>query len=251
MLVNYEKKGHIGIFTINRPKVMNALSSAAYRELREYLNRFREDSELWVGILTGAGEKAFSTGYDLKDTYEWYKDIDQKRDQEREPELWKPMIAAVNGYCLGWGFELFLACDIRIAAEHAQFGLPEVKRGQIPGDGGTQLLPRMVPYCHAAEIILTGQFITAQEAYQMGLINRVVPPKELMSAAMEIADLICQNAPLAVQAAKESMKRGLNTSLEEGMNIERSLTYKLYQTEDHDEGAKAFIERRKPNWKAR
>jgi len=249
MLVNYEKRGHIGIFTINRPEVMNALSSAAYRELREYLNYFREDRGLWVGILTGAGDKAFSTGYDLKDTYEWYKDSDQER--EPEPELWKPMIAAVNGYCLGWGFELFLACDIRIAAEHAQFGLPEVKRGQIPGDGGTQLLPRMVPYCHAAEIILTGKFISAQEALQIGLINRVVPLNRLMPLAIEMAEVICENAPLAVQAAKESMKRGLNTSLEEGMRIEQSLTFKLYQTEDHDEGARAFVERRKPHWKAR
>jgi enoyl-CoA hydratase/carnithine racemase len=247
MLIRFEKKGHIGIFTINRPKVMNALNAKAYKELRRNLNNFRDDPELWVGILTGAGDKAFSTGYDLKDTDDWHEDDDWRSGLE----MWKPVIAAINGYCLGWGFELTLYCDIRIAAEHAQFGLPEVKRGQIPGGGGTQLLTHMVPYCHAAEIILTGQYIGAQEAYHMGLINRVVPSEKLISVAIEIADMICQNAPLAVQAAKESMVRGLNTSLEGGMDLERAMSFKLTETEDYKEGERAFIERRQPNWKAK
>ncbi|UCE98064.1 MAG: enoyl-CoA hydratase/isomerase family protein [Dehalococcoidia bacterium] len=247
MLIKYEKRGHVGIFTINRPEVMNALNAKAYKELRRRLNSFRDDPELWVGILTGAGDKAFSTGYDLKDTDDWHEDDDWCSGLE----MWKPVVAAINGYCLGWGFELILSCDIRIAAEHAQFGLPEVKRGQIPGGGGTQLLTRMVPYCHAAEIILTGRYISAEEAYHIGLINRVVSSEKLLSIAMEIANMICQNAPLAVQAAKESMVRGLSTSLEEGMELERAMSFQLTETEDYKEGERAFIEHREPNWKAK
>ena len=256
MAIDYEKEGRVAIFTINRPEAMNALNVEAVRELHEAMLDFRDAPELWVGIITGAGERAFCAGADIKDWLPFNKE--HRYDPWSAPpsimrgfELWKPLIAAVNGLALGGGLEMALACDIRIAAENARLGTPEVTLGLIPLWGGTQRLPRMVPWCKAAEILLMGRPIDAQEAYRIGLINKVVPQAELMSTAKEWAQVICQAGPLAVRAAKEAMIRGYNLTLEDGLRLENSLGAYLYGTEDFAEGTKAFVEKRKPVYKAK
>jgi len=256
MAVDYEKEGKIAIFTINRPQTMNAMNMEAIRELTEAMADFRDDPELWVGIITGAGDRAFCGGADIKDTLPFMKE--HRRDQWAFPptimrgfELWKPLIAAINGLALGGGLEIALACDIRIAAENARLGTTEVNLGLIPGWGGTQRLPRMVPYCKAAEILLMGRPIDAQEAHRIGLINKVVPQAELMPTAKEWAGVICQAGPLAVRAAKEAMIRGYSMTLEDGLKLENSLAAYIMGTEDFTEGTTAFVEKRKPVYKAK
>ena len=256
MAVTYEKEGKLAIFTINRPEAMNAMNMEAIRELLEAMTDFRDDPELWVGIVTGAGEKAFCGGADIKDTLPFMQA--HRRDQWAFPpsimrgfELWKPLIAAINGMALGGGLELALACDLRIASETARLGTPEVNLGLIPGWGGTQRVPRMVPYCKAAEILLMGKLIDAQEAYRIGLVNKVVPQDKVMSTAKEWAEIICQAGPLAVSAAKEAMIKGSSMTLEDGLRLENSLVAYLMGTDDFVEGTKAFVEKRKPSYKAK
>jgi enoyl-CoA hydratase/carnithine racemase len=256
MAVSYEKEGRIAVFTINRPEAMNALNMETMRELRQVMTEFRDDPELWVGIITGAGEKAFCGGADIKDTLPFMKE--HGRDPWAMPpsimrglEMWKPLVAAINGMALGGGLELALACDIRIAAETARLGTPEVTLGLIPGWGGTQRLPRVIPWCKAAELLLMGKLIDAQEAYRIGLVNKVVPQAEVMATAKEWAQIICKAGPLAVRAAKEAMIRGSAMTLEEGLRLENSLVASVMSTEDFAEGTRAFIEKRKPGYKAK
>lgn len=256
MAVDYQKEGKVAIFTLNRPQAMNALNMEAVQELSEAVKDFRDDPELWVGIITGAGEKAFCGGADIKDTLSFMKD--HRHDQWTFPpaiwrgfELWKPLIAAVNGFALGGGLELVLACDLRVATEGARFGTPEVGLGLIPGFGGTQRLSRMVPWCKAAEMLLMAKLIDAQEAYRIGLVNKVVPPAEVMSTAREWAEAICGLAPLAVRAAKEAMIRGYEMPLEDGLRLENALCAYVMGTEDFNEGTTAFVEKRKPDYKAK
>jgi len=256
MAVSYEKEGRIAVFTINRPEAMNALNMETMRELRQVMTEFRDDPELWVGIITGAGEKAFCGGADIKDTLPFMKE--HGRDPWAMPpsimrglEMWKPLVAAINGMALGGGLELALACDIRIAAETARLGTPEVTLGLIPGWGGTQRLPRVIPWCKAAELLLMGKLIDAQEAYRIGLVNKVVPQAEVMAIAKEWAQIICKAGPLAVRAAKEAMIRGSAMTLEEGLRLENSLVASVMSTEDFAEGTRAFIEKRKPGYKAK
>lgn len=256
MAVDYKKEGRIATFTINRPEAMNAMSVQAWRELGAAMVEFRDDPEVWVGIITAVGEKAFCAGADIKDLLPFMK---EKRETPwhmpathmRGLDLWKPLIAAINGVALGGGLEIVLACDIRIAAEHARLGVPEVTLGVIPGWGGTQRLPRMIPWCKAAELALTGKLIDAQEAYRIGLINQVVPLAELMPKAKEWAEALCRPGPLAVRAAKEAMVRGTSMPLDEGLKLESALFAYLQSTEDFIEGTKAFTEKRKPNFKAK
>ena len=256
MAVNYEKEGKIAIFTINRPEAMNALNIETVGELRDAMLDFRDDPELWVGIVTGAGEKAFCGGADIKNTLPFMRE--HSRDPWAMPasimrglDMWKPLVAAINGMALGGGLELALACDIRIAAENARLGTPEVTLGLIPGWGGTQRLPRVIPWCKAAELLLMGKLIDAQEAYRIGLVNKVVPQAEVMATAREYAENICKAAPLAVRAAKEAMLRGSAMTLEEGLRLENSLVASVMSTEDFAEGTGAFVEKRKPNYKAK
>ena len=256
MAIDYAKEGRVAIFTINRPEVRNAMNMEALRELYQTMVDFRNDPQLWVGIITGAGEKAFCGGADIKDTLPFMKE--HSRDPWAFPptimrglELWKPLIAAINGMALGGGLEIALACDIRIAVENARLGTTEVNLGLIPGWGGTQRLPRMVPWCKAAEILLMGKPIDAQEAYRIGLVNKVVPQAELMPTAKEWAGIICQAGPLAVRAAKEAMVRGYSLTLEDGLKLENSLVAYLTGTEDFAEGTTAFVEKRKPVYKAK
>lgn len=256
MAIDYEKEGRVAVFTINRPQVMNAINMTAMRELHEAMVDFRDDPELWVGIITGAGEKAFCSGADIKDKLPFMKEHRHSpwafpTTPMRGLDMWKPLIAAINGVALGGGLEIALACDIRIASEKARFGTPEVTLGLIPGWGGTQRLPRMLPWCKAAEIVLMGRIIDAQEAYRIGLVNKVVSPEEVMPTAREWAEVICQAAPLAVRAAKEAMVRGYSLTLEEGLRLENNLGAWVMGTEDFTEGTTAFLEKRKPDYKAR
>jgi len=255
MAVDYEKEGRIAIITINRPEAMNALSNEVRSEMQEAYRDFRDDNDLWVAIITGAGEKAFSAGADIKGfVAEPARREDRSGPQGpplRADTIWKPFIAAINGYCLGGGLELAMTCDIRIAAEHAQFGQPEINIGLIPGSGGTQRLPRFVPRALAAEILLTGNRISAEEAYRIGLVSRVVPLGQLMSTAKQIAQTICQRAPLGVRASKEAMIRGFSMPLEEGLALEHELAGKVRASEDFREGTRAFVEKRPPSYKAK
>lgn len=256
MAIDYTKEGKIAIFTINRPQAMNAMNMEALRELSQAMADFRDDPELWVGIITGAGDRAFCGGADIKDTLSFMKE--HRHSQWAMPptimrgfELWKPLIAAINGMALGGGLEIALACDIRIAAENAHLGTPEVNLGLIPGWGGTQRVPRMVPWCKAAEILLMGRPIDAQEAYRIGLVNKVVPQAEVMTTAKEWAGIICQAGPLAVRAAKEAMFKGCDMTLDDGLRLENTLVAYIMGTEDFAEGTTAFVEKRKPVYKAK
>jgi len=256
MAIDYVKEGRVAIFTINRPQALNAISIEAAQELSKAMADFRDDPELWVGIITGAGDRAFSSGADIKDTLPFMKEHRNTPwafppEIWRGFELWKPLIAAINGLALGGGLEIALACDLRIAAENTRLGTTEVNLGLIPGWGGTQRLPRMVPYCKAAEILLMGKPIDAQEAYRIGLVNKVVPQAEVMPTAKEWAGVICQAGPLAVRAAKEAMIRGYSLPLEDGLKLESSLVAYLTGTEDFAEGTTAFVEKRKPVYKAK
>ena len=256
MAIDYKKEGRIAIFTINRPEALNSMNVEALRELHEVMVDFRDDPNLWVGIVTGAGEKAFCAGADIKNMLPFLKEHRNTpwampATPLRGLDLWKPLIAAINGMALGGGLEIAVMCDIRIASENARLGTPEVALGVIPGWGGTQRLPRMVPWCKAAEILLMGKPIDAQEAYRIGLVNKVVPPEQLMSTAKEWAEVILQTGPLGVRAAKEAMIRGSNMTLEDGLRLEYSLFDYLLGTEDFTEGTTAFVEKRKPAYKAK
>jgi enoyl-CoA hydratase/carnithine racemase len=225
-------------------------------ESRCSLIDFRDDDSLWVGIITGAGNRAFSAGADIR---QYFSAMTKNGEQVwteppnhvRSLNVWKPLIAAVNGIAFGGGCEICLACDIRIAAENATFSLPEVTLGIIPGWGGTQRLPRLVPGAIAAEMLLTGRPITAQEAYRVGLINKVVPQVDLMPTAIKMAELLCKPSPLAVRAAKQAMIQGTSMSLDEGLDLEKTLFDYTLSTEDFAEGRKAFLEKRKPDFKVR
>jgi enoyl-CoA hydratase/carnithine racemase len=255
-IVEYTKEGKIAIFKINRPEAMGALNLEAMTQLHNALLDFRDDDELLVGIITGTGDKVFSAGVDIKDYLPFVQKTTNKKWQRptgimRGLELWKPLIAACNGLTLGGGLEIALACDIMIASENAKFGLPEVLVGVCPGGGGTQRLPRTVPRRIAAEMLFTGKTIDAQEAYRIGLVNRVVPIDQLMSEAKKIAEAICQAGPVAVRAAKECMMRGLDMGLEDGLRFEDDFTTYIMSTQDFEEGLAAFRDKRKPKFKGK
>jgi enoyl-CoA hydratase/carnithine racemase len=256
MAIDYEKEGRIAVFTINRPEAMNAVNMEVAHELHNAMLDFRDDDDLWVGIITGRGEKAFCVGADIKDalpflTEHRYSPWAMPSTHMRGLDLWKPLIAAINGIALGGGLEIAIACDIRIASEKARFGTPEVSLGLIPGWGGPIRLARMIPWCKASEMLLMAKIIDAQEAYRIGLVNKIVPPDQVMPMAKEWAEALCQLAPLAVRAAKQAMIRGNNMSLEEGLRLGDSLAAYLVGTEDFAEGTQAFLEKRKPNFKAK
>ncbi len=259
-VVLFEKKGHIAYITLNRPEVMNAMNLEMWGAMTEAWLKVRDDPDVWTAIVTGAGDRAFSAGADLKELAELQpkiasgelpRDILPEITPMRGLEVYKPFIAAINGYALGGGLELALACDIRIAADNARLGLREVVQAIIPGMGGTQRLPRLVPFGIALEILMTGDWVTAEEAYRIGLVNKVVPAAELMSAAEALANRINENGPLAVRMVKELAYRGVRMPLDEGIRLERSFAQNLHMTEDAKEGPLAFAMKRKPEYKAR
>ncbi len=254
--VLYEVRDRVARITINRPEAMNAMDAEVYAELSKAWTDVRDNPEVWVAIVTGAGEKAFTAGADLKSL------IPQKRGKadfwltqknmilNRGLEVWKPVIAAVNGYCLAGGMTLLFATDIRIAAEHAVFEISEVKRGILAGNGGTQRALRQLPYAIAMEMLLLGRRLTAHEALSYGLVNRVVPMAELMSTADDYARRLYENGPLALRASKELAIRSQSLPLEQGLRLEESFQEFLRNTEDAKEGPRAFAEKRKPVYKA-
>jgi enoyl-CoA hydratase/carnithine racemase len=256
-MITYEKEGRMAIITINRPEALGAISLKGFEELNDALVSFRDDDDLWVGIITGTGDKAFSCGVDIDEvlpfvkatvTKPWQQQLMTKALRGIGLDLWKPLIAALNGLTLGGAFALALCCDIRIASENVKLGFPEVRVGVL---GGTQRLPRLIPYGIAAEMIFTGKMIDAQEAYRIGLVNKVVPLDQLMPTAKGMAKSICEAAPLAVRASKEAMLRGTSMSLEEGERLEMALTPPILNSRDFEEGIKAFAEKRKPKFEAR
>jgi E-phenylitaconyl-CoA hydratase len=242
---------------INRPERLNAMDAEHYQLLSQAWCRVRDDNAIRVAIVTGAGEKSFTTGADIKSFLTGPPGYDEmwltQRDQllNRGLEIWKPVIAAVNGYCLGGGMTLMLATDIRVASENATFSLAEVKRGVIPGNGGTQRALRQLPHAIAMEMLLTGGAIDAATAARWGLVNNVVPLAELMDAARDYARRIAANAPLAVQAAKELALRSRDMDLATGLRIEQVMNRMLMATEDAREGPEAFSEKRPPQFRGK
>ena len=255
ILLSFE--GEIGILAINRPKALNALNIETLKDIQMGIQEAKDRSEMKVLILTGSGEKAFVAGADIAEmkgmnsiealnfsklghlTLKMFQDLD------------RPVIAAVNGYALGGGTEIAVACDFIYASENARFGLPEVTLGIFPGFGGTQRLPRLIGKGKAKELILTGKMITAQEAYQMGIVNRVFPPASLMEETKKVALQIAANGAVGLRLAKMAMDAGFNMDLTEACSLE-SYAFSLgFTTEDQKEGMTAFIEKRKPNFKGK
>ena len=251
----YEKKGPVAVLTINREGALNAIAGQTSREMQEAWEDFRDDDDLRVAILTGVGEKSFSTGMDLVATARGENQFAGKPAPfggftKRMP-IYKPIIAAINGFCLAGGMELALTCDIRICTPEARFGLPEVRWAIMPGAGGTQRMPRAIPLAWANYLILTADQMDADTAFRIGLVSHVVPREELMDRAMAIANMICERGPLAVKAAKETIIRGMDMPLEHGLAYEDLVLGRLMATDDAKEGPRAFAEKRKPEYKGR
>lgn len=253
----FEKEDNIGILTINRPDKLNAISNELIKELNDLLDDIENDENLRALVITGEGDKAFVAGADIKELVDRDAKNGFRVSKERQSvfsrieNLHIPTIAAVNGYALGGGLELALACSIRICSEEAQFGAPEVKLGIIPGDGGTQRLPRLVGLGRAMEMIITGDFIDSQEAYRIGLVNRIVPHKDLMDMTMELAHKIASRPPLAIRFAKEAVLRGSESGLSVGFSLESYLHALSCTTDDKKEGVSAFLEKRKGDFKGK
>ena len=248
-VVECRKEGRIAHIVINRPEAMNALNAEVFRGLRDAMEDFRDNANLWVAILTGAGDRAFSAGADIKGLVSGSAKGDFA--SVRPDNIWKPFIAAINGYCLGGGCELALMCDIRIASENAQFGQPEVNNGFMPAMGGTVRLPRFLLRAIAAQMLLTGNRISAQEALRVCLVSHVVPNEKLMDTAQSIANTIITRGPLGIRAVKESIVRGYDMTLDEALALEKALSADLRTTEDFIEGANAFSEKRPPHYKGK
>jgi len=258
LTISSEKRDKIMCITLNRPEALNALAPEDMDGLRKALIGFRDDPDAWVCILTGAGEKAFCTGADMiKAVGQDLEASGASRDTSgfyygyNGLNIWKPIIGAINGYCLAGGLAIALLCDIRICSENAIFGTVGTSRGIMPAGGQTQRLPRVIPLAKALELFFTAENISAQEAYRIGLVNRVVSQAELMNSAWEMAEKIARNAPIAIAASKQACIRGLDLPLDQGIKLEVDLGVKLISTEDASEGISAFKERRKPRFKGK
>ncbi|MDF1795106.1 MAG: enoyl-CoA hydratase-related protein [Coxiellaceae bacterium] len=260
--IDTEQNGHTLYITINRPEVLNALSPMVYHELSLVLDELEANDDLWLGVLTGAGERAFSAGRDLKQMAAIAKGSDEEK--KAEAELWKdttrltdrfyyskPLVAKLNGLAFGGGFELALACDIVVAAEHVQMGLPEPRRGLIAMAGGVHRLPRQIGLKAAMGYLLTGRPMTAQRGYELGLVNEVVPAKELDQAVERWVNDMLLCAPLSLRSTKQCVMQGLNHPLEQAMQKNYSWEEKRKASEDTLEGPRAFAEKREPKWQGK
>lgn len=255
--VLYAKVGSIAHITVNRPKVLNALNHGTWADLRTAFVDAQDDSAVRGVILTGAGDKAFIAGADISElAHVSAVEAEESSSFGQEvlnliENLGKPVVAAINGFALGGGCETAMACTIRIASENAKFGQPEVKLGLLPGGGGTQRLPRLVGKGRALQLILSGELISAQEAYRIGLVNEVVPSAEVISHAEAILNQILANAPIAVKYSLEAVNKGLETSQSEGQALEASFFGLCAATEDKKEGTSAFLAKRAPQFQGR
>ena len=257
MNVLYEKKGAIAYVTVNRPKVLNALNTPTWKDLRTAFENARDDAAVRGVILTGAGDKAFIAGADISElAHVAAFEAEQSSRFGQEvldliENLGKPVVAAINGFALGGGCETAMACTIRIAVETAKFGQPEVALGLVPGGGGTQRLPRLVGKGRALQLILSGEMISAQEAYRIGLVNEIVPAADLITRAEVILKKVASNAPIAVKLALEAANKGMDTSQGEGLLLEAAYFGLCAATEDKKEGTTAFLEKRAPQFRGR
>lgn len=257
MSIDFTEEDGIAVITINRPERRNAMDAEHYKALSEAWIRVRDDSAIRAAVITGAGDKAFTAGADIKSFVTSAPSLAEMMLTQagqllnRGLEIWKPVIAAVNGACLGGGTTLLLATDIRIAASHATFSVSEVKRGLFPANGGTQRLLQQLPHAIAMEMLLTGDAIDAPTAERWGLINRVVAPEALMETAIAFARRVAANAPLAVQAAKELALRSRDLDLAAGLRLEQLMLRLLQTSNDVQEGAAAFAEKREPRFTGR
>ncbi|MBP1766789.1 MAG: 3-hydroxybutyryl-CoA dehydratase [Candidatus Aminicenantes bacterium] len=252
-----KKSDGIGWITINRPDKLNAMNVETIGELKAAFAEFETDADVRAVILTGSGEKAFVAGADISEFVQLNAEMGRQFSRQGQvltrsiEHFPKPVIAAINGFALGGGTEIALACHIRLASENAKLGQPEVKLGIIPGYGGTQRLARLVGKGKALEMILTGRMIEAKEAAEIGLVNKVVPAADLLSAAEAFAREAIKNGPLAIASSIEAINRGLDGTLDEGLELEAEIFGRTCATEDFKEGAKAFLEKRKPDFRGR
>ena len=252
-----ERRDRTFVVTINRPAVLNAITLETSGELRRAWMEFRDDSDLWVGILTGTGERSFSVGADLKARARTGTVGHMQRATvpfggiTDDFQTWKPMIAAINGYALGGGLEMALACDLRLATPNAEFGLPEPRWGLAAVGGGLVRLARALPLAVAMDLVMTARRMTAEEALRHGLINAIVPPADLLETAHAWADRICQLGPLAVRASKEIMVRSLDMPLRDALAVDDYVGFRLSASEDAQEGIRAFNEKRAPQFQGR
>ncbi len=252
----FERRERVAIITINRPDKRNALNIKTREEGAALLEDLRNDATIGVVVFTGAGDKAFIAGADIGEfagrTAMMQRDVMTVRSLFTAIDTFpKPVIAMINGYCLGGGCELALACDIRVASETASFGQPEINLGIIPGGGGTQRLTRLVGEGKAMELILSGEIIDAKTAHEIGLVNHVFPADQLQAKTMEIANRIAEKSPMALSLAKEAVKLASRSNLDDGLRREVDLFALCFSTEDKDEGVSAFLEKRKPVWKGK
>jgi enoyl-CoA hydratase len=251
--IRYEKQDRVAVVTIDRPDAMNALTKEMLGALDAAFAEFEGDDDLWVAILTASGDRAFCTGMDLKEAIPLLTSGDElgyeDHTKRQFSDVFKPIIAAVNGHCIAGGMEMLAGTDLRVAAEHATFGLGEVRWGLVPAGGSHIRFPRQIPWALAMELLLTGDPIDARRAYEIGLVNRVVPADELMPTALKLAARICKNGPLAVRTSKQIAVRSLG--LEPGFVLEKALAAKVFASEDAVEGPRAFAEKRKPRFTGR
>ncbi len=256
--ITYERvKDYVGVLRVNREKVLNVISFEVASELERFLNEELSQEDIKVLIISGSGSKAFAAGADIKQMREMSKEefrdycLLSHRNFNKLQELKIPVIAAINGYALGGGCELALACDIRVASEHAKLGFPEVKLGLFPCWGGSQRSSRVMGLGKVKELIFTGEIISAEEALKIGLVDQVVKREELMDRVLELAEKISQNSPLAIGYAKEAINKGSEMELSEALKLELELGIQCFDSEDRVEGMSAFLEKRTPNFKGR
>lgn len=253
----FETRGKIGYVTLNRPEKMNALNSATFVELFDAFQKINEDEELAGAILTGAGDKAFAAGADISELATQTPVTAKQFALNSERVLCfiegmnKPVIAAIKGFVLGGGCELAMACHMRLAADNSKFGQPEVNLGLMAGNGGSQRLPRLVGKGRAMEVLLTGDFVSAEDAYRIGLVNRVTAVEDLIPACEKILNAVAAKGPIAIKLTIEAVNQGMEMTLAEGLNLEANLFGLLFSTEDMKEGTTAFLEKRKPEFKGK
>ena len=252
------RHGRVAVISLHRPAAMNAINMQMRAELRQALGELRQDSAIGAAVLTGGGDKAFCAGMDLREFAQLNADVpvaEMKRLRWEQSEgianFDKPILAAINGLAIGGGVELALLCDLVFAADNASFAFAEIKRGLMPGNGGTQRLSRRIGVPRALDMILTGRTVDAQEALALGLVEYVVPAAELLQRALALAEQMAANASVAVRTAKAAVRRGAEMALEDGIRMEQDLASFLYTTDDAKEGPKAFLEKRIPRWQGR